>query len=159
MSEIALPNIFFDDLEVGMRFESAGRTVTEADIVSFAGLSGDYNQLHIDHEFAAKTVHGERIAHGMLVLAIVSGLSTRVALMLGVSEQIIGLLNLECKFKATTKIGDTLRVILTVEELRLSSKGDSGVMVLSRNAMNQRGDVVMESIWKLLIKTRSAGAQ
>ena len=158
MSEIALPHLFFEDLEVGMRFESAGRTVTEADIVAFAGLSGDYNQLHIDAEFAAKTTHGGRIAHGMLVLAIVSGLSTRVPLMLGLGEQIIGLLNLECRFKAATKIGDTLRVILTITELRATSKGDSGVMVLSRNAINQKGEVVMESIWKLLIKTRSAGA-
>lgn len=158
MTKIGIDDLYFEDLEVGMRFESVGRTVTETDIVAFSGLSGDYTQLHTDREYAAATQHGERIAHGMLVLAVVSGLSTRVPLMVGVSKQIIGLLNLECKFKSTTKIGDTLHVVLTIEELRLTSKGDSGVMVLSRNAVNQKGVVVMESIWKLLIKTRQQGA-
>ena len=155
-NRLAAPVLYFEDLSVGMEFKSAGRTVTEADIVAFAGISGDYNQLHIDCEFAANTVHGERIAHGLLVLTILSGLSTRVSLMLALSETIIGLAGLECQFKRPTKIGDTLHVMLTVAELSPTSKGKSGLIILHRDAINQRGEVVLESIWKLLIKCRSA---
>ena len=146
--------LFFDDLAVGSTFVSAGRTVTEADIVAFAGLSGDYNQLHVDHEFASSTTHGERIAHGLLVLSIVSGLSTRVSLMVGLAEQIIGLLNLECKFRRATKIGDTIHVRLTIKDLRRTSKGDAGVLSLAREAIDQHGNVVMESMWTLLVRAR-----
>ena len=157
MPPLDIQQLFFDDLTEGMEFQSPGRTVTESDIVAFAGLSGDYNQLHVDSEFAARTTHGERIAHGLLVLSITSGLSTRVVLMTGLAEQIMGLLNLECRFKQATKIGDTIHVRLRITELRMTSKGDSGVMTLSRDAINQHGTVVMESIWKLLIRSRQGG--
>src|SRR2546425_7980840 len=68
---------YFDEIEVGEEFESPGRTVTETDIVLFAGLSGDYNVLHTDAEFMKKSIFGERIAHGLLGLAIQSGLFYR----------------------------------------------------------------------------------
>jgi acyl dehydratase len=155
-NRLAAPVLFFEDLSVGLEFKSAGRTITEADIVAFAGISGDYNQLHIDREFAANTVHGERIAHGLLILAILSGLSTRVSLMLALSETIVGLAGLECRFKQPTKIGDTLHVKLTVAELSPTSKGKNGL--INRDAINQRGEVVLESIWKLLIKCKLAEA-
>lgn len=156
---LATPVLHFEDLAIGMAFTSAGRTVTEADIVAFAGLSGDYNQLHVDREFAAGTVHGERIAHGLLVLSILSGLSTRVSLMLALGETIVGLAGLECRFKRPTRIGDTLHVKLTIADLTPTSKGQSGLVTLHRDAVNQRGEVVLESIWKLLIKCRPASAQ
>jgi len=158
MTATDAPQLYFEDLVEGQEFHSAGRTVTEADIVAFAGLSGDYNQLHVDREFAANTMHGERIAHGLLVLSIVSGLSTRVSLMVGLGEQIVGLLNLECRFKRATKIGDTIRVRLRITNLRLTSSGDTGVLTLSRDAIDQNGNVVMESIWTLLVRAREEGA-
>jgi len=147
--------LFFEDLSLGMQFDSAGRTVTEADIVAFAGLSGDYNQLHVDQHFAESTVHGGRIAHGLLVLSILSGLSTRVPLMQALGETIVGLAGLECRWKRATKIGDTLHVRLTVAELKPTSSGDKGVLVLNREAINQRNEVVLESVWTLLIRCRS----
>ena len=76
--------------------------------------------------------------------------------MLALSETIIGLAGLECRFRRPTKIGDTLHVMLTVAELSPTSKGKSGLIILHRDAINQRGEVVLESIWKLLIKCRSA---
>jgi acyl dehydratase len=148
------PVLFFEDLCSGMQFTSAGRTVTEADIVAFAGLSGDYNPLHIDSEFASGTVHGARIAHGLLVLSILSGLSTRVPLMLALADTMVGLAALECRWKRATKIGDTLHVRLTVVELKPTSKGDKGVVVLNRDAINQHGDIVLESVWTLLLRCR-----
>ena len=149
----------FEDLAVGMTFLSAGRTVTETDLVAFAGLSGDYNQLHVDAAYAAATTHGERIAHGLLVLAIVSGLSTRTTLMQALGESIVGLLGLDCRWKKATRIGDTLRVRLTVADLKRTGKGDRGVVVLNRDAVNQDGDVVMESVWTLLIKCRAPAVE
>ena len=151
------PQIYFDDLVIGTEYVSAARTICEADIVSFAGLSGDFNSLHIDREFAAKTVHGERIAHGLLVLAVISGLSTRTALMLGLADQMVGLLNLECSFKQATKIGDTIHARLTVADLRRTSKNDTGVLTLNREAIDQAGKVVMQSAWTLLVRCRSEG--
>ena len=155
MNEIKMPSLFFEDLAVGMEFDSPGRTVTEADLVAFSGLSGDYNQLHTDDVFASATRHGGRIAHGTLVIAIVSGLSSRSVLMLGLADQIIGLLSLDCRFKIATKIGDTLRVVLRVENLKPTSDGKRGVLTLSRTAFNQFDTVVMESSWTLLLKSRS----
>lgn len=153
---LSIPAFYFEDLTVGMRFLSAGRTVTEADIVAFAGLSGDYNQLHVDREFADRSVHGGRIAHGLLVLSILSGLSTRVPLMQAFGETMVGLAGLECRWKKSTKIGDTLHVRLTVAELKATSKNDKGLVVLNREAINQHGEVVLESVWTLLIRCRSA---
>jgi acyl dehydratase len=149
------PVIYFEDLQIGMECDSAGRTVTEADVVAFAGLSGDYNQLHVDEEFAGETVHGGRIAHGLLVLSILSGLCTRVALMQGLGGSIIGLGGLECRWKRPVKIGDTLHVRLSVTELRRTSKGDRGVVMLQRDAVNQRGEVVLESMWTLIVRCQS----
>ena len=71
--------LYFDDLSVGDQFKTVARTIAEADIVNFAGLSGDFNALHTDAEFAATTPHGQRIAHGLLVLAIASRLATRLS--------------------------------------------------------------------------------
>jgi len=156
--QLGIPTLYFEDLSVGTTCVSAGRTVTEADIVAFAGLSGDYNQLHVDEQFAEKTVHGGRIAHGMLVLSILSGLSTRTSLMQGLGETIVGLVGLECRFKKATKIGDTLHVRLTVAELKPTSKGGRGIVVLHRDAVNQRDEVVLESVWSLMIRCRLAGA-
>jgi len=149
------PAIYFEDLGVGLSCESAGRTITEADIVAFAGLSGDYNSLHVDREFASNTSHGGRIAHGLLVLSILSGLSTRVPLMQGLSATIIGLSHLECRWKRATSIGDTLHVRLAVTELKPARKSDRGVVVLQRDAINQRDQTVLESIWSLVVYRRT----
>ncbi len=145
---------YFEDLAVGMQFLSAGRTVTEADVVAFAGLSGDYNQLHVDAEFAQKSVHGARIAHGLLVLSILSGLSTRVPLMQALGDTMVGLAGLECKWRVATKIGDTLHVRLSIVDLKPTSKGDKGLVMLKREALNQRAEVVLDSMWTLLVRCR-----
>ena len=154
--QLEIPSLHFEDLRVGQFCVSAGRTVTETDIVTFAGLSGDYNQLHVDREYAESTVHGARIAHGLLVLSILSGLSTRVPLMIGLSGAIVGLAELVCRWKRPTKIGDTLHVRLSIAELKRTGKGGRGVVVLNRDAVNQRGEVVLESIWTLIVKCRTS---
>ena len=98
---------YFDEIALGEEYESPGRTVTEADIVLFAGLSGDYNVLHTDAEFMKQSIFGERIAHGLLCLAIQSGLFNRATAALRHARRSAGL---RWKFKAPVKIGDTIRL-------------------------------------------------
>lgn len=147
-------SVFFEDLTPGDRYETAGRTVTESDIVGFAGLSGDYNRLHVDAEFAANTPHGERIAHGLLVLSIASGLSTRLPVSELMQPNILGLLDLQCRWPAATRIGDTVHVVLTITDCSPTSRPTRGVVTMTRDVVNQHGVNVMASTWKLLISTR-----
>jgi acyl dehydratase len=144
----------FEDVEVGDRFETSGRTITEADIVNFAGLSADYNSLHVDAEFAATTQHGQRIAHGLLVLAITSGLTTRLPLMKFLEPSIIGLANLECRWLKPSRIGDTIHAVVEIAEKIDGRKPDRGTMLMKRLAVNQHGETVMESAWKIVVRRR-----
>ena len=80
-----LPNsprgMYFEEFEIGQRIISSGRTVTESDIVSFAGLSGDYNQIHTDAQYSAQSLAGQRVAHGLLIMGIASGLAAQTGVM------------------------------------------------------------------------------
>lgn len=143
--------VFFDTLEIGQRFVSPRRTVTEADLVNFAGLSGDYNALHTDAVHASGTHHGERIAHGLLVLAITSGLSTRLPVMRAMERTLLGLTNLQVQWRRPTRIGDTLHVVAEIVAKQPSSKPDRGTIVLRRSAINQTGEEVMVSEWSLVL--------
>src|SRR5438094_8661035 len=122
---------FFDDIQVGEEYESPGRTVTEADIVLFAGLSGDYNILHTDAEFMKQTIYGERIAHGLLGLAIQAGLFTRATQ----AYATLAFAGLRWKFKVPIKIGDTIRLHARVTAKRETSKPDRGLVTVERRVM------------------------
>lgn len=142
---------YFEDIAVGEEYESPARTVTEADIVIFAGLSGDYNVLHTDAEFMKRSIFGERIAHGLLGLTIQSGLLTR-----GMTPYaLIAFAGLRWKFKGPIKIGDTVRVRARVSDKRETSKPDRGLVVLERKVLNQRGEVVQEGETDLLVERRA----
>ena len=104
---------YFEEFEIGYEVESAARTITETDVMLFAGLSGDYNQLHTDVEFAKNTLFGERVAHGLLGLSIASGLASRLGFIEGTAKAFTGL---EWKFRAPIKIGDTIRIRITVKQ-------------------------------------------
>lgn len=144
---------YFEDIEVGEEYESPGRTVTEADIVLFAGLSGDYNVLHTDAEFMKTSVFGERIAHGLLGLAIQSGLFSRATR----PYATLAFVGLRWKFKAPIKIGDTIRLRARVIAKRETSKPDRGLVTLERQIVNQRGEVVQEGETDVLVERRRAG--
>jgi acyl dehydratase len=144
---------WFEDIEVGEESESPGRTVTEADIVIFAGLSGDYNILHTDAEFMKSSSFGERIAHGLLGLAIQSGLFTRS----GVPYATLGIGTLRWKFKSPIKIGDTIRVRARVTAKEDAPKGDRGLVTVERQVLNQRDEIVQEGETDLVVERRPAG--
>ncbi|HUF92267.1 MAG TPA: MaoC/PaaZ C-terminal domain-containing protein [Candidatus Limnocylindria bacterium] len=141
---------YFDDIEVGEEYESPGRTVTETDIVIFAGLSGDYNILHTDAEFMKQSIFGERIAHGLLGLSIQAGLFTRATL----PYATIALAGLRWKFKGPIRIGDTIRLRARVAAKQETDKPERGVVTLERRVLNQRDEVVQEGETDLLVERR-----
>ncbi len=142
---------YFEDIQVGDEYVSPGRTVTETDIVAFAGLSGDYNVLHTDAEYMRTSIFGERIAHGLLGLAIQSGLGTRA---MPRPFATLAFLGLRWRFKGPIKIGDTIKVRIKVTDKRETSKPDRGIVVLERSVTNQRGDVVQEGDTDLMVERR-----
>jgi acyl dehydratase len=147
----ASPRRYFEEIELGEEYESPGRTVTETDIVIFAGLSGDYNVLHTDAEFMKASLFGERIAHGLLGLAIQSGLLTR-----GMQPYAtLAFAGLRWKFKGPIKIGDTIRVRARVAAKRETAKPDRGLITLERQVLNQRGEVVQEGETDLMVERRT----
>jgi acyl dehydratase len=133
-------SVHFEDLEVGQEFISAGRTITEADIGAFAGLSGDYNPLHTDETWVRQnTPYRGRIAHGLLVLSIAEGLHTPVLDEL----EVIAFLQVDRRFVAPTYPGDTIRARWTVQALRESrSRPETGVVTLGAEVTNQDGATV-----------------
>ena len=146
------PAVYFEDIQVGEEYASPGRTVTEADVVIFAGLSGDYNVLHTDAEFMKASLFGERIAHGLLGLSIQQGLLDRV-----VTAQVIGpLAAVKWKFKGPIKIGDTIHVEARVVAKRDGDQPGWGVVTVARRVVNQRGEVVQEGETDQLVGRRPA---
>ncbi len=135
---------YFDELEVGTRAVSRGRTITEADIVNFAAFSGDWYPLHTDREFAAGTMFGQRIAHGMLVMSVATGL---VPMKPGVVVAFYGMDKV--RFTAPTFIGDTIRV--EAELIEKQDKGPFGVITIRQEIKNQRNEVCNTAILKAAI--------
>lgn len=140
---------FFEEFEPGETFTTAARTITEGDVSLFAGLSGDYNPLHVDEETARRTPLKGRIAHGVLTLAIATGQVSR----LGVFEgTILGLLGMDrVRFAGAVRFGDTIHTELTVKERKESARPDRGSVVFSVAVLNQREERVLEAEWTLLL--------
>ena len=146
--------MFWEEWIIGAEFQTASRTITEADVVNFAGISGDYNPLHIDEEFCKQTQFGTRIAHGPLVYSIAAGLLFQLHLY---DDTLIAFLGFDSlKFTLPVKIGDTVRVRVEVLEKRETSKPDRGVMKRLLQVLNHRDEVVQEGIQAFLLKKKSA---
>ena len=145
---------YFDDLNIGDKTTSASRTITEADIVNFAGLSGDYNPIHIDVTYAEKSPFKQRIAHGLLVLSIASGLFTTTDLNLSIKGSLIALMDVKCQFKNPVFIGDTIHVEAEIKEKKETSKGDRGVVIMERIVYKQNGDVALKIEATLMMRRK-----
>ncbi len=143
---------YFEEFTVGEKILTTARTVTEADIVSFAGLSGDFNQIHIDADFAGKTPFGARVAHGLLGLSIASGLAVQTGFM---EQTVMAFRTIdEWKFSAPIFIGDTIHVVLEVLELKALPRLGGGSVSLSLDVKNQKDDTVQRGRWTVLIQAR-----
>ena len=140
---------YFDEVEVGVRAISRGRTITEADLVMFSAFSGDWYPLHTDSEYAAKTVFGRRIAHGMLVMSVATGL---IPMEPGVVVAFYGMDKV--RFTAPTFIGDTIRV--ETEVLDKFDKGAFGVITVRQEIKNQRNEVCSTATLKVALNKKPA---
>ncbi len=147
-------SLYFDDFSVGQKFVTKARTVTEADIVNFAGLSWDHNQLHTDAEYAASTQFGTRIAHGLLGVIVHAGLSYKLT-----EDSILALLELTWQFKAPIYIGDTIHIEQRVKDMRAGSSGDHGVLTFEKKVVNQKNEVVQTGTTTILLARRDKGTE
>ena len=147
--------MFFDEFKIGDTFHTRSRTVTEADIVAFAGLSGDFNSLHVDAEYGKTTPFGQRIAHGLLVLSIASGLMVQTGI---TSDSVIAFYGIDkLRFVKPVFIGDTITVANRVFEL--SPKDETrGLVVFETTVTKQTGDPVLVFRRLVLLRRQAAGA-
>lgn len=140
--------LWFEDFRPGLVIESLARTVTEADLVNFAGLSGDYTALHTDEEYARKTPFRRRIAHGMLVQAIATGLGVRTGVFEGT---IAALSDMVIHWRSPVYPGDTVHLVLEVTEVDAEPSRRSGKVTFAARMLNQEGKVVSDGEWKTLM--------
>jgi acyl dehydratase len=144
--------LYFEEFEEGQVYVSAGRTITESDIVAFAGLSGDYNQIHIDAEFSKTTPFGQRVAHGLLVTSIASGLVTLSGLIDGT---VLAFREISSwKFTKPVFIGDTIHVQTEIINTKALKRVGGGAVELELSVINQHDEAVMKGIWKVLIASK-----
>ncbi len=142
---------YFEDLEVGGRWESSARTVTETDILQFAGMTGDFDPLHVDHEYARETPYGQIIAHGLLGLSWVAGLASRRPSVRTLAFAEIG----QWRFVQPIYVGDTVRAI--TEVLEKSDPGRrSGRVTWLRSLVNQRDEILQQGTFVTVVATAAA---
>jgi len=143
--------LYFEEFEVGYEIVSAGRTITEADIVSFAALTGDWTQIHVNAEYAKETMFGQRVAHGLLGLSIAAGLGAQLGF---IEETVLAFRSLEWKFSAPIFIGDTIHLKATVKETKELKKLGGGSIVFEMRLLNQEGKIVQKGTWSVLMKSK-----
>ena len=142
---------YFEQFEIGQQLVTAARTITETDIVRFAGLTGDYNQIHTDAEFAAKDTFGQRVAHGMLVQSIATGLAVQSGI---IEATVLAFREQSAKFSLPVFIGDTVHVELKITEKKALSRLGGGTINMKYTINNQHGKVVQRGDWVMLIKSQ-----
>jgi 3-hydroxybutyryl-CoA dehydratase len=144
--------MFFEEFSVGQHIISTARTVTESDVVAFAGLSGDYNQIHTDAEFSKNTPFGKRVAHGLLGIAIASGLAMRTGVLEGT---VLAFREInEWKFSKPIFIGDTVHVELDVKEIKALPRLGGGSVIIELSVKNQNEEVTMKGLWTVLVASK-----
>ena len=146
--------IGFDELEVGDSFESSARTITQAEVTLFAGISGDFNPIHMNHVHAGEGPFRQPIAHGLLVLSVASGLGIQAP-----KTNTLAFLSIEnWEFLKPVYFGDTIHVRNTVTGLEARSRGRRGVVTWTKEVLNHKGQVVQKGTTRTMIASRSAGS-
>ncbi len=145
---------YYEQFELEKELVTRRRTVTEADIVTFAGLSGDYNLVHTDEVFAAAGPFGARIAHGPLGLSIAIGLLSQLNV---IDDTALALLNVNWDFQGPIRIGDTIHVRATPVHKRETRNPERGILKLEMKVINQHGETVQTGSITLLVQRRPGG--
>src|SRR5512135_1704083 len=151
MTEYQARGLYYEEMEIGYKVITAGRTISEADIMAFAGISGDWNAIHVDAEYAKTAGFGERVAHGLLVLSIASGLAMQMGFLDRTVEAFTGI---DWKFRAPTKIGDTIHVEAEVTQKKAVPGGLGGFVSFNIVVKNQRDETVQKGGWMIVVKSK-----
>jgi acyl dehydratase len=146
---------FLEDLHPGDVFSGPARTITESDVVTFAGVSGDFNPIHTDVEFAANTPYGQRVVYGLLILSMMTGLLDRTGLFSGSAIAMLGIR--DWRFVAPAFIGDTIRFRLTITGVRRTRRGDRGVVSRYFEVLNQNDTVLQSGHIDVMVRARDGG--
>lgn len=147
--------LYYDDFKEGDEWTTSSRTITEADVVNFASLTGDFNPLHTDEEWCkANSPFKRRIAHGLLTLSYAIGLAYRLAL---TTDTTVAFLGAEFRFPAPVMAGDTITVKQRVLEKKEAKKADRGIVVFGVEAFNQRGETVLNAKNTIMIQRKPQG--
>lgn len=151
MAHNTLMGMYFEEFEVGQAFTSRGRTITETDIINFAGLSGDYNPMHTDAEYARQTPFGERVAHGVLGLAVATGLAYSMGFLEGT---VIAFTGIDWKFRAPILIGDTIKVQAKITGKKAARSAGGGFITLELKLLNQRNETTQKGTFTVLVASQ-----
>ncbi len=143
--------MFYEDYEVGAEFQTTARTISEADILQFAALTGDWNRVHTDAEFCKQTEYGQRIAHGLFGLSLMEGLKYRMGHFDGSA---IASLGWNVKFSKAIFIGDTLHVKVRIASKRETKKPGRGILSEDVELINQKGEVVTAAEHVVMLRFR-----
>ncbi|MBK7915663.1 MAG: dehydratase [Chloroflexi bacterium] len=143
--------LYFEDFEIGQIMETAARTITETDVVNFAGLSGDFNRIHTDTVYAAQDTFGQRVAHGLLVQSIATGLAVQSGIIEGT---VIAFRELSCKFSLPVFFGDTIHVKIEITDTKAFRRLGGGNITMKYSVMNQDDKIVQRGDWVMLIKSK-----
>ncbi|MBK6711457.1 MAG: dehydratase [Chloroflexi bacterium] len=143
--------LYFEDFEIGQIMQTAARTITETDVVNFAGLSGDFNRIHTDAVYAAQDTFGQRVAHGLLVQSIATGLAVQSGIIEGT---VIAFRELSCKFSLPVFFGDTIHVKIEITDTKAFRRLGGGNITMKYSVMNQDDKIVQRGDWVMLIKSK-----
>lgn len=145
--------LYYEEFSEGVTVETRGRTITEADITAFAGVSGDFNPLHTNAEYASQTQFGARVAHGALIFSIATGLAYQLGFLEGTA---IAFTAFEMKLRNPVYIGDTIKVTAKVTGKREMRAAGGGLVIFDVRITNQKGETVQKGEWTMLIKSQPA---
>jgi 3-hydroxybutyryl-CoA dehydratase len=144
--------LYFEEFSVGQKVVTETRTMTENDIMTFAALSGDNNRIHTDPEFSKTTMFGKQVAHGLLGLAIASGLAWQTGILDGT---VIAFREVnEWKFVKPVFIGDTIYVNLEVKETKALPRIGGGSVTITLEVKNQNEEVCHRGLWTVLMMSK-----
>ena len=152
-----MPNekLYYEDLNAGLYFETVRRTITYEDLETFTKLSGDYNPLHTDADYAASTPFGDLIVQGALVLSIGTGLANSLGHLSGTVDAFVAL---DWKYRAPVKVGDTIRATLKFNKKREMPGYHGGLVTLYVTIFNQDNKAVQKGTWTLLVRSKDSAA-
>jgi acyl dehydratase len=149
--------MYYEDFELDQSFTTLGRTISEFDLVQFAGLTGDNSAFHTDEEFSKKSVYGQRLVHGMLAVSIALGLVSRTLIFEGTGIAFLGVDRL--RFHKPVFVGDTVTAKFTIESMRETSNPERGMIARRIELFNQHKELVLDFSINGLVLRRGAGAE